>query len=294
VTLPLLASASLMAGCGGDDGDGRKIDPDDADRTAASLVRNVVSLAEACRATEEVPDRRCRTPKVLRAQVATEERIASALVAGKPDRGQVAVQRATRRRLRVLAVSDSGNRFAFTSESRSGGRTVPTFSCVTPGHAPSAICRGGSWGDRAARVAYARRLESTCGSIIALRSDLVRGVRQRVPSGVVDDATDLPGIRNLYAASYERTARLLRVLALTPAPPEYASFQQAMRRLQPVATRTLGRRAARARRVTSIAALDRLVATPVDPTNASPDVTFPRDLRTAAPSCRAIVPKTTG
>ncbi len=291
--LPLLASGALLAACGGDDAE-PTVDPDEADRAAASLVRNVVSAAESCRAEGPTPDERCRKPESLTFGLGSDRRIASAIVAGKPGRGQVAVQSATGRRLRVLAVSESGNRFAFTAQSRAGGGAARTFSCVTPGHSPSAICRDGSWGGGAADDDYGRQLEQACGGIVALRADLVRGVQELTPASTVDEADALPGIRNLYAATYERTAELTRALTRIPGPARYAAFQRALRRLEPVLTRSLRRRATKARSATTLAALERVVAATSDPTEDAPDVAFPRDLRTAAPSCRNVVPRTTG
>ncbi|MEV4422498.1 hypothetical protein AB0L40_21350 [Patulibacter sp. NPDC049589] len=137
-----LALAGLLAlgGCGGGDDatttdQATSVDPRQYDAIAKSSVRNTLAAVESC-ATGTRSYARCTTAASLGPAGSIAYSFADD---GRPDGGEVAVQRATRSRYRVLAVSPSGNRFAAT-------KTPTGFirSCTSKG-SPRGGCRNGSW-----------------------------------------------------------------------------------------------------------------------------------------------------
>lgn len=123
-----------------------------ADLETRNLLRGAISAAETCfgSADSYVP---CRTREQL-TPFASEQRFGPFLehvVAGDPKPGEIAVQVATRRQLRILATSRSGNRFAYSRSlprdpSRADAAKTTIFSCLVRAFPESESCEKGRWG----------------------------------------------------------------------------------------------------------------------------------------------------
>ncbi|WP_320672660.1 hypothetical protein [Patulibacter defluvii] len=118
-----------------------------ADLETRNLLRGAISAAETCFASTEsyVP---CRTREQL-TRFASEQRFGpflEHLVTAEPQPGQIAVLVASRRELRIVAASRSGNRFAYSRTLSRSGSGQPVQSCLVRAFPQSESCEKGRWG----------------------------------------------------------------------------------------------------------------------------------------------------